>query len=540
MADCCSSKGAVPPCRPRLFVYELPDAYRVTKNQSGGDNEQESGTPGATTSRGRGRIVTRLDHGYEADQYSLAALLYQRALSWRCRVHEPTLADLFWVPAFRDSLPWAFEHGSRWSETRCIGPCAEGHASRKGALVERLRLPLHRAGGDSSHERTSTLEARGGADHIFLNPRSGQAWERSPFCELAFGDPAFGAASFFAMEEAPRPKSHPSWVYPEGYCGKVCVAAYHPQALPEALYWSVPWTSTIHLQGPDGHSSEQGGPPWARGWPASASANDGTALTPSPPNSGSSSPSSSPSSRSPSTSTRPGHAEARPSRPTLVAYVAMTWQRCCTGVGRQLPKPTLWLREKLVQQCKAAPALCTYAAPESAERTAAIYRGATFCLHPGGDTLTRKGILDSLLLGCIPVLFHVGQAEQWRWHWGSWVHSATISLNQSAVRHGDLDVVRYLAALPRSRIQALRAALVRHAHRMHYAAVDTSALAHGSVHVQQEPDAFDLILLGAHQVAKDVKLQELGRELQRTRKGSRAVMERRFEVGTGLKVEQLM
>ena len=39
---------------------------------------------------------------------------------------------------------------------------------------------------------------------------------------------------------------------------------------------------------------------------------------------------------------------------------------------------------------------------------------------PGGDFPTRKGFLDSLLSGCIPVTFQLYSAQkQWLWHWTS-------------------------------------------------------------------------------------------------------------------------
>ena len=61
------------------------------------------------------------------------------------------------------------------------------------------------------------------------------------------------------------------------------------------------------------------------------------------------------------------------------------------------------------------------APPEPAWHSIArLYWNSTFCLQPQGDAVSRKAIVDSLLLGCIPVLFHEGQAQQWPWHWGSW------------------------------------------------------------------------------------------------------------------------
>lgn len=39
-----------------------------------------------------------------------------------------------------------------------------------------------------------------------------------------------------------------------------------------------------------------------------------------------------------------------------------------------------------------------------------------FCFQPTGDTPSRKGIVDSILLGCIPVLFSANQTRLWRWN----------------------------------------------------------------------------------------------------------------------------
>lgn len=42
---------------------------------------------------------------------------------------------------------------------------------------------------------------------------------------------------------------------------------------------------------------------------------------------------------------------------------------------------------------------------------------SVFCLQPPGDSPTRKGIFDSLLCGCIPVLFAPNQTrDQYLWH----------------------------------------------------------------------------------------------------------------------------
>ena len=44
-----------------------------------------------------------------------------------------------------------------------------------------------------------------------------------------------------------------------------------------------------------------------------------------------------------------------------------------------------------------------------------------------------QAIVDSLVLGCIPVLFHVGQARQWPWHWGAWQRDASVVFDMDAI-----------------------------------------------------------------------------------------------------------
>lgn len=40
---------------------------------------------------------------------------------------------------------------------------------------------------------------------------------------------------------------------------------------------------------------------------------------------------------------------------------------------------------------------------------------STFCLTPPGDTVSRKGLFDAILMGCIPVVFYEGTAK-YPWH----------------------------------------------------------------------------------------------------------------------------
>jgi len=79
------------------------------------------------------------------------------------------------------------------------------------------------------------------------------------------------------------------------------------------------------------------------------------------------------------------------------------------------------------------------------------YHRSTFCLQPPGDTPSRKGIIDSLTLGCIPVLFTKEQAKLWPWHVGHWEDVAVL-LDGSVG-----NITGYLYDIPKSEVQRLRA-----------------------------------------------------------------------------------
>lgn len=45
-----------------------------------------------------------------------------------------------------------------------------------------------------------------------------------------------------------------------------------------------------------------------------------------------------------------------------------------------------------------------------------LFHRARYCLAPPGDSLTRKSLFDSLLAGCVPVVFIRASLTQYDWH----------------------------------------------------------------------------------------------------------------------------
>jgi hypothetical protein len=87
------------------------------------------------------------------------------------------------------------------------------------------------------------------------------------------------------------------------------------------------------------------------------------------------------------------------------------------------------LRVLLRRECKAREKDCLLRYLDTHESHARLfdsaedrgpYARARLCLMPGGDFPTRKGVLDALFAGCIPVTFQLSTAQhQWPLHWGS-------------------------------------------------------------------------------------------------------------------------
>jgi hypothetical protein len=74
---------------------------------------------------------------------------------------------------------------------------------------------------------------------------------------------------------------------------------------------------------------------------------------------------------------------------------------------------------------------------------------SVFCFQPIGDLMTRKGLFDSLLQGCIPVVFDALTAEiMYTWHWEeSFWKDILIIVPYHPVAFRYLDPVKYLQEL---------------------------------------------------------------------------------------------
>ena len=486
-------------CRPRIFVHQLPPDYRDSQSDQRAFSSQPY--PNGRSNRIAGSSV--LPHFpphvlWNSGQFSNAELMYQRALVHECRVRNESLADLFFIPAFSGAL--------RAASVSAGEHCAERGATHKpgrsnaelqsivsaSGLIKRLRSvaaphcgsrTLRRgaapATDSASTASTSTdsafcsvLEARGGADHVIVNPRNGAVFESHPFCELDYLDPRLGNAVRLSIEEPPRGR----WEWFDHYQS-------HP------AYVGIPHISMVHLQ-----RNQLSEAPW----------------------------------------------RSRHPRPQLAVG----------AFGVRGPRQVRKLREALRSSCQAAPPTDCYffhtsdafnknktqrfsweskwhsrthpnldshshaLQPEKDPlwiTTAKLYWNATFCLQPPGDAVSRKGVADALVLGCIPVQFHEGMAEQWPWHWGEWQRASSVLLDWRAVLRGELDIMEALRGIPAAQVAAMQESIAQNAHRIHYS---QESLAHGP---QAAPrlDAFDTVMQRAWEHARNESNARKGRHMQR-------------------------
>lgn len=86
---------------------------------------------------------------------------------------------------------------------------------------------------------------------------------------------------------------------------------------------------------------------------------------------------------------------------------------------------------------------------------------ADFCLQPRGDTSTRRSTIDSIVAGCIPVLFHEDSAAtQYLWHFPEEYRGFSVFISEECVVNGTCVVRDILRKIPQGEVLRMREKLV--------------------------------------------------------------------------------
>ncbi|MCO5609810.1 hypothetical protein L7F22_064042 [Adiantum nelumboides] len=78
-----------------------------------------------------------------------------------------------------------------------------------------------------------------------------------------------------------------------------------------------------------------------------------------------------------------------------------------------------------------------------------VFIHSEFCMQPPGDSPTRRSLFDSLIAGCVPVLFDPFSAYfQYPWHLPKESESYSVYIPAEDVRNGKVNVIDELRKIP--------------------------------------------------------------------------------------------
>ncbi|XP_074270225.1 putative xyloglucan galactosyltransferase GT11 [Silene latifolia] len=173
---------------------------------------------------------------------------------------------------------------------------------------------------------------------------------------------------------------------------------------------------------------------------------------------------------------------------------------------REKPRPHLYsfagaprpymkdsLRNVIIDQCLASRARhCEFLHVNlsvTPENIMNLFQKSDFCLQPPGDSYTRKSTFDTILAGCIPVLFHPGSAYvHYIWHLPKDYSRYSVFIPMDEVMEGKVSIEKILLKIPKEKIRAMREEVIKLIPRIVYANPNSD--------VDDLEDAFDVLVQG--------------------------------------------
>ncbi|XP_030551633.2 probable xyloglucan galactosyltransferase GT20 [Rhodamnia argentea] len=154
----------------------------------------------------------------------------------------------------------------------------------------------------------------------------------------------------------------------------------------------------------------------------------------------------------------------------------ITWQQRIIGsrrknlvsfAGATRPELPDNIRTLLIDQCNSADeGKCHFLDCRSGqcagpETIIELFTESEFCLQPPGDSPTRKSLFDSLVAGCIPVLFDPFTAYyQYAWHLPEDRSKFSVFVGQEELRQRKVNVVERLMKVPVQEREDMRSYIV--------------------------------------------------------------------------------
>ncbi|KNA10053.1 hypothetical protein SOVF_148020 [Spinacia oleracea] len=158
------------------------------------------------------------------------------------------------------------------------------------------------------------------------------------------------------------------------------------------------------------------------------------------------------------------------------------------GAPRKAPAS---IRLVLIEQCTSAPEVCNFldCGGQNCVDSAPVmklFMESEFCLQPPGDSATRKSVFDSLIAGCIPVVFDPFTAHyQYPWHLPEDHRKYSVFIDKEEVKMSEVNVIEELVKIPLLERQQMRKYIVNELMpRLVYASADAN--------LEQFDDAFTI------------------------------------------------
>ena len=158
-------------------------------------------------------------------------------------------------------------------------------------------------------------------------------------------------------------------------------------------------------------------------------------------------------------------------------YDITSWQEKMTSkprrnlisfAGGARPGDPNSIRSTLIDQCTLFSDQCRFlncsdGSCDKPENVIKLFQDSEFCLQPPGDSPTRKSVFDSLISGCIPVIFDPYTAYyQYAWHLPEDHKRYSVYINQVDVKEKRVNVVeKLMTKTPRQR-EYMRSYIVHH------------------------------------------------------------------------------
>lgn len=165
------------------------------------------------------------------------------------------------------------------------------------------------------------------------------------------------------------------------------------------------------------------------------------------------------------------------------------------GKGRHGDLP---VRQKIVEQCKTYDDNTICYRNKWTDTEGIVGKGrARFCLEPAGDDPWRKSLSDSIVFGCIPVLFSELSDDFAPWFWQDWKARARIVVPRDEFVQENIDLKALLESIPDDVYDLMQTTLKEKSRQFQYSLDD------------DPEDAIGVLLRNVHQ--KALSLEQSGK-----------------------------